>query len=218
MPDAQHPTSDDSRPDPSPAGAGGADAGADASGTHARGPDEREEPGVADDAAPAPSPFERVLGTEPRRARPGVARRRGRVIGEGGVVESEEDQGLARVRSSSEEAGRDDVEEEDDDALLDASGAVIAGHGGDEAASTSPPTGAGSEGAHGPGAAASGADPAGMSAPPLVRSQAPAAAFLALAVRSYLDGVDRHGIDAEISRDRLARLRETLAVYDATLG
>lgn len=195
--------------------------------------------GETDAEAAAPSPFEEVLRAEPRRRRRGMARKRGRVIGEGGQVQDPSWSETAQVRSESEE-GYGGSEEPDGPAeLLGANGEPITDPAGAGPAAAGGSLGAdAASGGVGAGADELGADAGGgdrggvgrgggpadgggsgrVSTPRVIEASAQAAAFLAMAVRSYLDGVDRYGADAELTVDRLERLRETLAVYDASQG
>lgn len=155
----------------------------------------------------------------PAPQRRATARRRGRVIHDGEVLDEPDADATARVRSTFEEGGDSD-EADGPPGLIDASGMPVTQPSAPRDAASSSQTGAvpGSD-AHAPqrtGGATSGtavpggpdrADRAGV-------PDGQAAAFLAMAVRSYLDGIDRFGADSEVTLDRLARLRETLSVYD----
>lgn len=170
--------------------------------------------------------FARDLEAEEPRQRRAPVRRRGRVIHEGEVLDAEAHQPV-RVRSESEEPAGSDPDEQDADehveGLLDASGAVIGGEAPAGSGAAGPGSaGGGSAGGGSAGHGAAGGGAAGPGSTPLpagAASPAPdAAAFLALAVRTYLDGVDRYGLDSEITGDRLAQLRATLALYQGRAG
>ena len=165
--------------------------------------------------------FARDLEAEAPRQRRAPVRRRGRVIHEGEVLDDDA-QLPVRVRSESEEPpGHDPDEQESAEhgaGMLDASGAPIDG-GATRGAGPVPdapvPT-PGSGPSTPPGAAPR--VPADAAPPPGAAHTPDAAAFLALAVGTYLDGVDRYGHESEITRDRLTQLRATLALYQGPAG
>ena len=134
------------------------------------------------------------LGATPRRARRGTARRRGRLIGEHGEVEPDTGSATATVRSETAEAGA-----------------------GTPAPTPPPPTPEVLDGEGRPIEDPAAVPAAGQDAGPgtsRVHHVVEPAVFLAMAVRSYLDGLDTHGHEHPVTVDRLARLRETLAAHD----
>lgn len=145
------------------------------------------------------------------RRRRGTARRRGRVLHEG-VVHEDEPTGdaeagpeRARVRSEAHEGPLPPADEAEvaPARLLGADGTPLTDP------DTSPRAGP---------AAASSPEHSGPARHPAGHATVvDPSVFLVMAVRSYLDGLDRYGQDDPRTVDRLARLRETLAVYDGDL-
>lgn len=160
-------------------------------------------------AAEAEPPFIRELRSTPRRARRTTARRRGRVISEGGIVDDPDQPQTATVRSEAHE-GEDTAdpaptEDATVPGVLDATGQVIGApvDAGVGPASTAPGQQAPAQPA---GAAATDpAAPGGRMVDPGV--------FVVVAARAYLEGLDAHGADHPVTQDRLDALRRTLDVY-----
>lgn len=153
------------------------------------------DPAAGEQQPTAPAASTRELHTSPRRARRAPARRRGRVISEGGVVDDDDQPRTATVRSEAHEgpAGPPQADAPPEPGgVLDASGQLIGADMPEPHAA--PPAGD-------PAAAAQ----AGRMVDPGV--------FVVVAARAYLDGLDTYGADHPVTVDRLAALRRTLDVY-----